>query len=56
MMAYVQAWLLKLGWERKILLYAGSLSLVPVRAFSFGQGPDVPAAGKNAPPPVDTMR
>jgi len=54
-MQQAQAWLAGLGWEKKIFLYAGILSLVPVLSLVIGRAPAPPQAGPNAPESVDTL-
>lgn len=53
--ARAQAWLAALGWEKKILLYAGVLSLFPVLVYSLGAAPDGPSVPRAPAADVTTL-
>ncbi len=55
MLPMVMARIAALGFERKILLYAGILSLVPVVAFVLGGPRDAPSVERGQPTDVTTM-
>lgn len=51
----VRAWLADLPWEKKIFLYAGLISLLPLLALTVGAAPEAPPPGRNQPADVDTL-